>query len=60
MAAARTGDWPEAVRHAERAAALEFATGRPLWHRPPYHWQNFMLAVEAASAQAGAGARASA
>ncbi len=35
MAAANFGRWPEAVEHARRAWALEFATGRPLHHELP-------------------------
>jgi hypothetical protein len=46
--AAQAGNWEEAVHHAERAWALEFATGRPLRHRHPLSWQKLRQAVEAA------------
>ena len=49
MTAARAGDWEEAVRRAEHAAALEFATGRQLWRRPSHTWQDLQLALEAAA-----------
>jgi hypothetical protein len=45
--AAQLGKWQEAAHHAERAWALEFATGRPLRHCYPHTWQRFRQAVEA-------------
>jgi hypothetical protein len=54
MTAARAGDWEEAAHHAERAAALEFATGRPLWRRLLGTWQSFSRAFEDAPAERGA------
>jgi len=48
LRAAREGHWQEAFHHAERAWALEFATGRALRHRYPLTWQKFHQAVEAA------------
>jgi hypothetical protein len=46
--AAQAGKWEAAFRHAERAWALEFATGRPLRHRYPLTWQKLRQAVETA------------
>jgi hypothetical protein len=46
--AAGKGEWREALEHAERAWALEFSTGRPIWHSFPVAWQRFRRAVEAA------------
>jgi hypothetical protein len=50
LAAANAGDWPEAVRYARRAWALEFATGRPI-RRPPT-WQRFYRLIAARAAHA--------
>jgi hypothetical protein len=49
IAAARVGAWQIAAYHAERAWALEFATGRPLWGRPSHTWHRFNQAVQSAS-----------
>jgi hypothetical protein len=58
VAAAEAGRWEEALNHAQRAWALEFATGRPLWHGPPYAWRQLRQVVEdAALAPAGSPAR---
>jgi len=46
--AVRAGQWREALEHAERAWALEFATGRPIWHSYPPAWQRVFQAVQAA------------
>ncbi|MCC6418125.1 MAG: hypothetical protein IT429_07720 [Gemmataceae bacterium] len=46
--AAHAGKWREALEHAERAWALEFSTGRPIWHSYPVAWQHFRRIVEAA------------
>ncbi len=48
VAGAKAGNWLEAFHHAEKAWALEFATGRPLRHRHPLTWQKFRQAVETA------------
>jgi hypothetical protein len=51
LRAASAGEWSEAVDHARRAWALEFATGRPI-RRPPT-WQRFYQVIStAARAQA--------
>jgi hypothetical protein len=54
VAAANAGEWDEAHYHAQRAWALEFATGRPLRRaaQPPA-WQRLYHAVRAASAAHG-------
>jgi hypothetical protein len=64
VAAAEAERWEEALNHAQRAWALEFATGRPLWHGPPYAWQRLRRVVEDAAlarrgqlGQAGVGPR---
>jgi hypothetical protein len=48
LAAANAGEWTEARKHARRAWALEFETGRPLRHSPPT-WQRFYQTIEAAA-----------
>lgn len=48
VAGAKAGDWLNAFHHAEKAWALEFATGRPLRHRFPLTWQKFRQAIETA------------
>jgi hypothetical protein len=48
VAAAERGLWQKALGHAERAWAVEFGTGRPIWHRFPGTWQQLREAVEAA------------
>jgi hypothetical protein len=45
--AARAGRWREAREHADRAWALEFATGRPIWHQYPLAWQRLRQRIEA-------------
>lgn len=47
VAAANAGEWREAEKHALRAWALEFHTGRPLRHYPPT-WQRLFEAIRAA------------
>jgi len=49
LAAANAGDWPEAVKHARRAYAVEFASGRPLWRPGPLTWGPFYNAVRTAA-----------
>jgi len=49
VAAAQAGYWHGAVKHAQRARALEFATGRPLWHGYPLAWQQFSRLLEEAA-----------
>jgi hypothetical protein len=49
LTAANAGEWPEAVAHARRARALEFATGRPIRREGPLTWSPFCRAVEAAA-----------
>ena len=46
MNAAEAGDWTKAVRHAERAFMLEFATGRALRSPFPPTWQRFHGAIK--------------
>jgi hypothetical protein len=46
--AANAGAWQEALEHSERAWALEFSTGRPIWHRFPFAWAELRRAVVAA------------
>lgn len=41
LRAAEAGHWREALNHAERAWALEFATGRPIWHAGNCIWRKF-------------------
>jgi hypothetical protein len=50
VAAAGADDWRLAREHAERAWALEFGTGRPLWHSYPFTWQDLHRVVETACA----------
>ncbi|MCI0458265.1 MAG: hypothetical protein L0Z62_14975 [Gemmataceae bacterium] len=50
VAAARAGEWRQALAHAERAWALEFSTGRPIWHSYPVAWQKLRRAIEAGCA----------
>jgi hypothetical protein len=48
--AAEADDWRRAREHAERAWALEFSTGRPIWHSFPFAWQDLHRVVETACA----------
>ncbi len=48
MAAANFGRWPDAVEHARRAWALEFATGRALCHEPPT-WRRLYEVIKGAA-----------
>ena len=41
--------WASAADHAERAFALEFATGRSLWSRPSQTWHTLHQAIQAAA-----------
>jgi hypothetical protein len=52
MAAANFGRWAQAVDHARRAWAVEFATGRPLRHEPPTWRRLYEVMKGAAQAQA--------
>jgi hypothetical protein len=47
VSAAHTGQWRQAMAHAERAWALEFGTGRPIWHSYPVAWQLLRRTVAA-------------
>ena len=49
VAAAQAGAWASAADHAERAFALEFATGRSLWSRPSQTWHTLHQAIQAAA-----------
>lgn len=53
VAAAQAGYWHGALKHAQRARALEFATGRPLWRGFPLAWQHFSRIVEEAASAEG-------
>jgi len=46
VAAAKDGDWPAALQLAELAWALEFTTGRAIWHSFPLAWQKLHRAME--------------
>ncbi len=46
MNAARAGNWREALEHAQRAWALEFASGRPMWREFTPAWQKLHLIAE--------------
>jgi hypothetical protein len=46
--AASAGLWEDALRHAERAWALEFSTGRPFRRGFPLAWQALREAIETA------------
>src|SRR5262249_2548273 len=48
VAAAKDGDWPAALQLAELAWALEFTTGRAIWHSFPLAWQRLHRAMESA------------
>ncbi|HYT92053.1 MAG TPA: hypothetical protein VEL76_25280 [Gemmataceae bacterium] len=48
--AVAAGDWRRAREQAERAWALEFSTGRPIWHSYPFAWQDMHRLVETACA----------
>jgi hypothetical protein len=48
VGAAEAGRWREAVQFAEQAWALEFGTGRAIWHSFPLAWQKLLAATEAA------------
>lgn len=49
VVAANAGEWGEALEHARRAVLLEFAAGRPLWHRTPLVWQPLFNAIKDAA-----------
>jgi hypothetical protein len=53
VAAARAGKWGEALAHAQRAWALEFAAGRPLRRALPPAWLGLYRAVRAANTARG-------
>jgi len=48
VGAAEVGRWHEALQFAEHAWALEFGTGRAVWHNFPLAWQHLLRAAEAA------------
>jgi hypothetical protein len=48
VGAAEVGRWREALQFAEQAWALEFGTGRAVWHGFPLAWQPLLRAAEAA------------
>lgn len=48
LAAANRGDWTDALEHARRAWACEFASGRVIWRGPPWAWQEFYDLIYAA------------
>jgi hypothetical protein len=50
VAAASSGEWEQALRHAERAWALELGSGRPIWHGYPMAWLRLRQVVQAAYA----------
>jgi hypothetical protein len=50
LAAAREGEWDEAVEHAGEAWRLEFSTGGPLRHSPPTWKPLYDLVAAAAQA----------
>jgi hypothetical protein len=50
VVAAEAGEWRTALAAAERAWALEFSTGRPIWHSYPGAWQDFRRVVVSAYA----------
>jgi hypothetical protein len=49
VAAANAGEWREAIEHALKARALEFATGRPLWKGFPLTWDALSEAIQSAA-----------
>jgi hypothetical protein len=49
MAAARADLWRDAECYAERAAMMEFITGRPLRCRPVHSWRAFHKAIQRAA-----------
>jgi hypothetical protein len=49
VTAADAGEWTEAIEHARRASALEFATSRSLWKGFPLTWQPLYRAIKAAA-----------
>jgi hypothetical protein len=49
VAAANAGEWREAVKHAQRAWALEFSTGRIMRHDPTT-WHRLYEVIEASAA----------
>jgi hypothetical protein len=55
VAFARAAAWQNAARHAQRAWALEFTTGRPLWRRPSYTWRTLNQAIQMAARARGPG-----
>jgi hypothetical protein len=48
VGAASAGKWREALQFAEQAWALEFGSGRAIWHSFPLAWQKLLQATEAA------------
>ncbi|MBI2804247.1 MAG: hypothetical protein HYX68_04590 [Planctomycetes bacterium] len=46
VAAAKAGEWRQALLHARRAWAYEFATGRPLRNQRPRTWLNLTLVID--------------
>jgi hypothetical protein len=48
VASASAGHWREALQFAEQAWALEFGSGRAIWHDFPLAWQKLLQATEAA------------
>jgi hypothetical protein len=48
VSAASDGLWREALQLAQRAWALEFTTGRAIWHSFPLAWRKLASAAEAA------------
>jgi hypothetical protein len=48
VSAASAGHWREALQFAEQAWALEFGSGRAIWHSFPLAWQKLLQATEAA------------
>jgi hypothetical protein len=48
VSAAAAGHWREALQFAEQAWALEFGSGRAIWHGFPLAWRKLLQATEAA------------
>jgi hypothetical protein len=49
IAFARVAAWQNAALHAQRAWALEFTTGRPLWRHPSHTWRTLNQAIQIAA-----------
>jgi hypothetical protein len=49
LVSAKAGEWPAAMKHARRAYAVEFASGRPLWRAGPLTWGPFYSAIRSAA-----------